>query len=610
MTRYYLNCFQRSLKGSAWVLGMLLPLAVSAQERDDMRVISTDTTTYQAPTEFYMHRDSIMDPHRVVTNKFTKDWFVFGEVGAHSLRGDYSDLGSFSGTLSPEWGLGFGKWFSHAIGLKAEFIRSDSRGYTAYENGHYGYGLIHTNSDGETYRKMKTRWWDLGASAMLNMSRLFCGYEGYNNGRLMNQIYLAAGIGWVHHMGLSGSGSDNEWSGHLELQYARFLDRKKHWSLDLKVRGLLYESNHDAEGGQADYSADKVDYNLGVNLGLTYYFCKGWEQSKTKIYQVDYREREVVVTQEREVAKPIAYKTLSFYVFFPNNYSGRDDAPLVAGAPVNALDYLAGGIYTQKQYVDAAQVHEALQGGTTLWTLPTTDLPTQCASTLLTDAPTSRGYELGDEPISLPLDSAHLEQFYRNMGYYYAPIANGEELWQYRIDAGTRTQHLLDAENYGESESFGLNAHAGLSTVRKFMSLGTHEDVVSFADVYAAMNGCTGYIAQYADSTTVQHVAEIFEHGIVTKIQLEGSATNQDNYTGADAATTRSRRNQELSEQRAATISAWLNQDVHLNDVSTQVFVVQNLRNSVQTVDETSTRSLTAKLNRCVKVTITYLISR
>ena len=94
--------------------------------------------------------------------------------------------------------------------------------------GHYGYGDPFIGKDGEPYRCMKTRWWDISASAILNLSRLFLGYEGYNSPRLMNQFMLAAGIGGVHHLGYGHSyGSDNEWSGHLELQYSRFFTRSK-----------------------------------------------------------------------------------------------------------------------------------------------------------------------------------------------------------------------------------------------------------------------------------------------------------------------------------------------------------------------------------------------
>ena len=39
-------------------------------------------------------------------------------------------------------------------------------------------------------------------------------------------------------------------------------------------------------------------------------------------------------------------------MFYPNNYSGCNDAPTVADARVNTIDYLVSGIYTQKRFSD------------------------------------------------------------------------------------------------------------------------------------------------------------------------------------------------------------------------------------------------------------------
>lgn len=52
-----------------------------------------------------------------------------------------------------------------------------------------------------------------------------------------------------------------------------------------------------------------------------------------------------------------------FYVFFPNNYSGRDDAPVVFDAAVNSIDYLASGIFTQKKFEDNDAVAARLASG-------------------------------------------------------------------------------------------------------------------------------------------------------------------------------------------------------------------------------------------------------
>ncbi len=577
----------------------------------DYREVYRDTADRVMPTMTEIKNDTTFDPLRVVTNKFGKNWFVFATAGVHTFRGDYSGTGKFSGTLSPDWGIGVGKWFTPGVALKVEFIHSESRGYTEYQTGHYGYGDVMQTADGTPYRKMKTKWWDISASALLNLSRLFLGYEGYNSPKRMNQFMFAAGIGGVHHLGYGHSyGSDNEWSGHVELQYSRFFNPKKRFSLDLKLRGLFYQTNFDLEYGQADHSAYKWDANLGLALGFTFYLDKqrsnGWRHGQQTIYQRDFRERKILVVKEKE--NTVDYNTLTFYVFYPNNYSGRNDAPLVNGSSVNALDYLAGGIFTQKQYTDKGAVAARLIDGKSPIGLDTKNLPTERANQHFKINYVPRGYEMASEPLSLSLKADAMTDFRNKAGFYYAPIYDGKHVWQYRIDDATLGQKLLLDENYMETHSYGLNAHRGLGTVREYMNIEKGELLVSFADVYAAMTSNEGYISQFADSATVEKVKRILDQGIITMIQTEGLATSQDNYSGADAARVGQDRNTALSQNRAHTVISWLKGKPRLNDVSSQIFMVSSLSGPIRNVQDKSTRGLPAKLNRCVKVKIHYML--
>ncbi len=81
----------------------------------------------------------------------------------------------------------------------------------------------------------------MNVSAMFNLSRLFCGYEGKESDKLMNQFIASMGIGILHHRDIEAQ--RNEWSGHIELQYSRFFNKKKNFSLDLKARAMLYQTN-------------------------------------------------------------------------------------------------------------------------------------------------------------------------------------------------------------------------------------------------------------------------------------------------------------------------------------------------------------------------------
>lgn len=583
----------------------------------DYREVYRDTVTAKPQSRILVQRDTLLDPNRVVTNSFGKNWFVYATGGAHTFRGDYSRDDKFKGTVSPDWGVGIGKWFTPGLALKMEFIRTNSRGYTEYMSQHYGYGPVLGNYKGNDYRAMKTKWWDISALASLNLTRLILGYEGLDSNKRMGQWMVNLGIGGVHHMGFANDyGSDNLWSGHAELQYSQFFNPKKKVSLDLKARGLFYQTNFDHESGMENRVARKFDSNLGLHAGLTFYLGKarnnGWGTGTTRIYQQDYREREIQVLKikEQEVAKRTGnHGTLTFFVFYPNNYSGRNDAPLIAGASVNALDYLAGGIFTSKRYVDNDAVAARLKSGASLNGLEVEDLKTERADKNFEINYVPRGYEmLEGTPMSLSLKADDMAAFREKAGFYYAPIYDGLHVWNYRIDDATLRQQLVSGDNYLETNSFGLNSHYGLGTVRQYMDVDDADELVSFADIYAALNSNNGYVSQFADAKTVAKIRGIVDRGIMTLIQVEGLATSQDNYSGQDAQRVGRERNTALSQNRAATVIQWLNDKDGFRDVASQIFLVDSLNNGIRTVTDKSTRGLNAKLNRCVKVRIQYMI--
>ena len=577
----------------------------------DYREVYRDTVDVVSPTQTRVVRDTVFTGQHIMTNGPLDNWFVFATGGVHTFFGDYSNYGAFSGTLSPDFGIGLGKWVTPDFGFKAEFIRSNSRGYTLPDRG-YRYGDIMKNTRGQQYRKMKTNWWDLSINGMFNLSRLIYGYEGYNSPRLMNQFIVNLGIGGVHHMGLKGTGSDNEWSGHAELQYSRFFTKKKNFSFDIKARALVYQTNFDLEYGNRDKAANKFDANVGIDLGFTYYIGSkhrnSWSQTGATIYERDYRERKIEVVKVKEGVAPVKYNTMTFYVFYPNNYSGRNDAPIVANAPVNAIDYLAGGIYTQKKFSDNAAVTALLNRDARTNGLAFVDIPTEPANKDFAINYVPRGYEMSDKALSLSLQPDEMISFQRRAGYFYAPIFDGNNAWQYRIDNETWKQRLASEDNYKETNSYQLNAHAGLGTIRQYLKVDKSDEFVSFADVYAAMTSNNGYIAKYADAGTVARIKNILENGTITMIQAEGLATSQDNFSGADAAQVGWMRNNALSHNRANTVISWLKSKERLQQVSSQIFLVSSLDGAIREVKDASTRGLNAKLNRCVKVRIHYML--
>lgn len=592
----------RFLKQGLIALGLLAGVVSYAQVDDkykDYREVYRDSVLV-ANTRDVIVMNEGQDPFEVVSNPFRQNWFVFGTVGGHTFRGDYSKDGPFSGTLSPDFSVGFGKWFVPWLALKAEFIRSESRGYTEYKTAHYGYGDWIDGNPG--YRKMKTGWWDLGGSAIINITRLYHGYEGYGVKDRMGQLMAAAGIGAVHHLGYEHSyGSDNELSAHLELQYSQFFNEKKNVSLDLKARALLYQTNFDLEYGQADHAAQHIDANLGVDLGVTFYLGKkgnnGWRRGRNTVLEKEYKEtaKTIIKVKEEEKERPVRNGTLTFFVYYPNNYSGRNDAPLVPESEVDAIDYLAGGLFTQKQYTDASLTKAV-------------DLPTERANQDFAIDFVPRGYEMrNDQPLSLSLDKADMKAFADKAGFWYAPIDDGLHTWQYRIDDATLRQQLVSGDNYREGQTFGLNAHSGLETVRRYMDIDAADELVSFADVYAALTSNEGYISRFTDAETVRHIKDILDRGAILLIQADGLATSQDNYSGQDSGRVGLERNTALADNRAKTVIAWLTADPRMQDVRSQSFIFSN-KGDIRTVNDPSTQGLNAKLNRCVKVRIRYMI--
>ena len=539
------------------------------------------------------------DHYRVVTNRFWDNWFVFGEIGAHAFAGDYGSVGDFGGLISPDFKVGVGKWFTPGIGVKFQYGMGTSKGYSK-EKTMFAKGDQLIADDGTPYWKTKMKWLDFSVNAMFNFSRLFCGYEGKESDRLMNQFIASVGLGALHHYGIDAQ--RNEWSGHFELQYSRFFSKRKDISLDVKAHAILYQTNFDAVTLKGTGEDSRwFDANVGLSVGLTYYFKKRhWDRCLQCV--------EPVYINNTILPEPNCpeYKTMVFYVFFPNNYSGRDDAPIVKDAEVDAIDYLASGVFTQKRFADTDAVASALAAGRPLASLKTEDIPTGEA----VPEGVARGYEMSSEPISLGMDAASMNAFKDKAGYYYAPVYSGGKTWYYRVDSETSTQKLMSADNYKESQSYGLNAHTGLDLVKQNMTVDDDADLYSFADIYAAVEADGSSVSSYADNATVAELKNIFENGRIQFVSAEGLATSQDNYVGDDAENVGLERNKTLAYNRARTVIQWLRDSGAFKSIGRNSFSLNALTDPIGIVNDKSTRGLNAKLNRCVKVRINYVIEK
>ena len=214
----------------------------------------------------------INNTHQVITNFWHDNWFVFGDGGVNAFWADKT-VGNLSSRLTPQFNLGFGKWFVPGFGAKIQFTGIRSKENKSVE-GYYTGDKTYYDDNNHPYWKEKIKWWDLSVNMMFNLSRLIKGYEGIDSPELMNQFIASVGIGATHHMGLPGNFSSNHWSGLLELQYSRFFSPKKNFSLDATLRGIFYSTEFDLITGQY------FDENVSLNLGFTYYFKnRGWKRT-------------------------------------------------------------------------------------------------------------------------------------------------------------------------------------------------------------------------------------------------------------------------------------------------------------------------------------------
>lgn len=582
------------------LMGVILFFCCALFGAQAQEIIKSDTVICET-CETFSQAQPTDDRYRVVTNRFWANWFVLGNVGGHAFFGDYGTLGGLSEKMSPNFSIGFGKWFTPGIGVKAQFGMSNSKGFSEQENW-FTYGDPMYTADGTPYWKNKMQWTNFNINAMFNLSRLIRGYEGKVSDELMNQFILSAGVGTVHQRKIAAQ--RNEWSGHLELQYSRFFDKEKKFSLDLKAQGMFCQTNFD--GIVLKHDGKKSfwwDINAGVSVGFTYYIKKRhWDRclpGEAPIYNIN----QTIIMPEQKNDCP-EYGTMVFYVFFPNNYSGRNDAPTMAGAPVNAIDYLASGFHTQTKFDNADAVAKLLNQNQSLARLRTSDISVD------EDEVMGSGYEMSDKPISLSMDAGSMQAFKEKNGYYYAPIYHGANVWNYRVDHATASQRLLKLENYKDNQSYALNARGGMDIVQKNMRPDADAELFSFADVYGAIENREGHVAQASDDAAVQKIQEIFAQGNVLYVVAEGYATSQDNFIGEDAENVGLERNKNLAYNRALTVMNWLKGNEKLKNIPSNAYSVNALANPIISVKDESVLGLTPKLSRCVKVRIHYVIKK
>ena len=226
----------------------------------------------------------VNNDHQVISNLFRHNWFIVGDAGINAYWGDYTSKSSFSNRLTPQFNIGVGKWFVPGYGAKLQFTGFRSKA-DKWSEGFYTHGSEeYIDKDGNSYWKERVKWFNFNIDLMFNLSRIIGGYEGIDSPNLMNHFIASIGLGVTHPYDFPRY-PNNDFAGHIELQYSRFFSPKKAFSVDLRLRSILQSTQYD---GVTDMWFDK---NLSLNLGFTYYFKdRGWKRtvSNTTYYVEDH----------------------------------------------------------------------------------------------------------------------------------------------------------------------------------------------------------------------------------------------------------------------------------------------------------------------------------
>lgn len=215
----------------------------------------------------------VSNDHQVITNLFRHNWFVLGDAGVNAYWSDDTSKGSLSSRLTPQFNIGFGKWFVPGFGAKLQFTGFRSRA-DKWSEGFYTHASEeYIDKDGNSYWKERVKWFNFNIDLMFNLSRIINGYEGIGSPKLMNQFIASIGLGATHPVDFPRY-PNNDFAGHFELQYSRFFSPKKDFSLDVRFRTILQSTQYDGVPDQY------FDENYSLNVGFTYYFKdRGWKRT-------------------------------------------------------------------------------------------------------------------------------------------------------------------------------------------------------------------------------------------------------------------------------------------------------------------------------------------
>jgi len=329
-------------------------------------------------------------------------------------------------------------------------------------------------------------------------------------------------------------------------------------------------------------------------------------------------------TPEPEI--PDVEKTIQFYVFYPNNYSGCYDG-ITSTSPVDAIGYLLFGKGCNKKYDGTDEnfgedlaIHFNLDNGAIIGEDYESNI--------------GNGYEMIGSGVSVEEDStknyivgsALRWASYKNKKYK----PNEQRKWFYRIDGeyevpqkGDRNKNTYDQiikpQNYVDNKCYGLNLKS--SAVKSSGLVGEDVELYSLAEVAAAL--AKGSFTEEFDtptfeakktydklislgvsSETVEDLTELFFSGKMelSEVRLSGYSNSHGLNSSNEV---NNARNKILADARANTVKEWMYQWLVFDESK---FVPGDNEWGVEVGKKNSpdANSLTAKMYRSTKVEMVF----
>lgn len=304
-------------------------------------------------------------------------------------------------------------------------------------------------------------------------------------------------------------------------------------------------------------------------------------------------------------------REITFFVFFPNNYSGIHDLPYNDKSEVDSILYLILGNGAQRR---------GNENG-----LGTIDKPLRTTGEGL-DTKILNGYEMISNGISEYISSGNYIVGSSSNREYTPDLDN--LVWYYRFDciqdSKDKSKFLVDnrnndnyitqkliknnnVNNYVDNKSNKLNLIVGDEHVK--LNGGKSEDLYSFAEIFVVMSDKLGY-----NNDITRYVLSLLDevHGEDTVNEKNDMLFDLiDNYELVDIATCgmsnrhgHSEMNNVLSQNRGKTIKKWLQSFKKWSNIKTSDTSISNIE--ITNENPNDINCLSAKLGRATKVTLKF----